>query len=120
MGKLPASNYIIAIVALLILGVPLLHSLADTASSTDFMVNDGFVGLFGGEASSTDFEVISGGAPIVNGGVTSTDFESNTGPVNYGDYAPVSQTWRWYGDANDETPTSSLAAENTAPSNIGD
>jgi len=82
------------------------------------MIQDGFVGLFGGYASSTDFQVVSGGAPIMNANATSSHFNANTGPVNYSDFAPVSQTWRWYGDANDETPTSSLAAENTAPPSV--
>jgi len=97
---------------------PFMRSLADTATSTDFIVQDGFVGTFGANASSADFQVISGGAPILNGNAVSTDFNADTGPVNYSDYAPVSQTWRWYSDANDEMPTSSLAAENSAPSTI--
>ena len=46
---------------------PLVRSFADTATSADFMVQDGFVGIFGGYASSTDFQVVNGGAPIVNG-----------------------------------------------------
>ena len=114
-------NYIIAVFAAVFFVVavaPLLRSLADTASSTNFTIQDGFVGMFGGYASSTDFQVVSGGAPMINNNATSSHFESNTGPVNFSDYAPVSQTWRWYGDPNDETPTSSLAAENTSPSNI--
>ena len=97
---------------------PLLRSLADTASSKDFIIQDGFVGIFGGNTSSTDFQVINGGAPIMNSDALSADFHSDTGPVNYSDFSPVSETWRWYSDANDETPTSSLAAENVAPSSI--
>jgi hypothetical protein len=112
---------IAAIGAFIVLAaVPFARSFADTATSADFVVQDGFVGLFGGDSSSSDFQVITGGAPILNGDAVSTDFGANTGPVNYSDFAPVSQTWRWYGDANDETPTSSLAAENAAPSNIAD
>jgi hypothetical protein len=96
----------------------MLRSFADTASSTDFTDQDGFVGIFGGASSSTDFQVIAGGSPIVNGSATSTDFNSDTGPVNYSDYSPALQTWRWYGDASDETPTSPLAGEKVAPSTI--
>ncbi len=122
MGRLkPLHKLIIAVLSgalVAALAMPLVRTFADTASSTDFMIQDGFVGFFGGYASSTDFQVVSGGAPIINSNATSSDFNSNTGPVNYGDFSPVSQTWRWYGDPNDETPTSSLAAENTAPSNI--
>jgi hypothetical protein len=97
---------------------PFMRSFADTSSSTDFTVQDGFVGLFGGYASSTHFQVVNGGSPIINGNAASPNFNSDTGPANFNDFAPVSQTWQWYGDANDETPTSSLAAENAAPSNI--
>jgi hypothetical protein len=123
MAKLkPVSKRIVAVSVVLfaLAAWPLLRSFADTASSTDFTINDGFVGMFGGYASSTDFQVVSGGAPILNTNASSSDFNSNTGPVNFSDFAPVLQTWRWYGDPNDETPTSSLAAENASPSNIAD
>jgi hypothetical protein len=99
---------------------PFARSFADTATSTNFTVQDGFVGLFGGYATSTDFQVVSGGTAIVNGAATSTSFTSATGPVDFSNFAPSSYTWRWYGDVNDETPTSSLAGENISPSNISD
>lgn len=35
-------------------------------------------------------------------------------------FSPVTRNWRWYGDPENETPLSSLAAENVAPSNIVD
>ena len=119
----PIHNYRLALTALAgiliaFFAIPFARSFADTSTSTDFIVQDGFVGVFGGKVSSTDFQVIAGGAPTLNGNAASTDFGADTGPVNYSDFAPVSQTWRWYGDANDETPTSSLAAENAAPSSI--
>lgn len=119
----PAIKLIIILfagVSLAFLARPFARTFADTASSTDFIIQDGFVGMFGGYASSTDFQMVNGGSAILNGNATGTGFDADTGPVNYGDYAPVSQTWRWYGDPNDETPTSSLAAENTAPSSIAD
>lgn len=94
------------------------RSLADTASSTDFVIQDGFIGAFGGYASSTDFQVSGGGSAITNSDTTSTDFGSDTGPDNFNEFSPASQDWQWFGDANDETPTSSLAAEDVAPSNI--
>ena len=34
-------------------------------------------------------------------------------------FRPVTNNWRWYDDADNETPSNSLAAENTAPANIG-
>lgn len=33
-------------------------------------------------------------------------------------YTPASMNWRWYSDILNETPTSALAAENTAPINV--
>ncbi len=33
-------------------------------------------------------------------------------------YEPILKTWRWYGDENNLTPTSALAAENVAPIDI--
>ena len=35
-----------------------------------------------------------------------------------GGYTPESSNWRWYDDENNITPTSPLAAENSAPSNV--
>ena len=34
-------------------------------------------------------------------------------------FSPVTKNWRWYTDVENETPVSPLAAENTAPTNIG-
>lgn len=33
-------------------------------------------------------------------------------------FTPKTQNWRWYSDAGNETPTTALASENTAPTNI--
>lgn len=33
-------------------------------------------------------------------------------------FTPKTQNWRWYGDANNETPVTALAVENSAPANI--
>ncbi|MGB7958164.1 MAG: hypothetical protein WCF77_05010 [Minisyncoccia bacterium] len=109
---------IVAGIFAVVIAGPAVRSFADTASTTHFTVQDGFVGMFGGYASSTDFQVVNGGSGILNNNATSTDFNSNTGPVNFSDFAPMSEMWEWYGDANDETPTSSLAAVNTAPANV--
>jgi hypothetical protein len=35
-------------------------------------------------------------------------------------FSPATRNWRWYDDPENETPTSALAAENVAPSNIVD
>ena len=99
---------------------PFRQTLADTMTSTDFMMQDGIVDMFGGYSSSTDFQVVTGGTSIISGDATSSHFGSNTGPVNYSQYTPNSENWRWYSDANDETPVSALSSENVAPSNIPD
>ncbi len=33
-------------------------------------------------------------------------------------YRPKTQNWRWYSDATNETPTTAMAGENVAPSNV--
>ena len=97
---------------------PLL-SRADVSSSTHFLIEDGYVGFFSGTATSSNFMVENGGTGLTQNNATSGSFATQTGPENFGDFTPESYTWRWYDDASDEMPTSSLAAENTAPSNIG-
>lgn len=109
---------VIAAFIFAIIELPSLRSFADTVSSADFMAKDTSIGPFGGYSSSTSFQVVTGGSSIINGNATSTSFISGTGPVNINDFLPKSQTWRWFADANDETPTSSLAAENVAPSGV--
>jgi len=93
-------------------------SRADNASSTSFFVQDATIGAYAGFASSTDFEQANGGTGILNNNASSTDFSAQTGPVNYSEFSPQSQNWRWYADADDETPTSPLADENAAPPDI--
>ncbi|MEN9560825.1 MAG: hypothetical protein RIQ56_98, partial [Candidatus Parcubacteria bacterium] len=41
-------------------------------------------------------------------------------PLYFETFTPVSQNWRWYDDETNETPTSALESENTAPTNIAD
>lgn len=38
--------------------------------------------------------------------------------IRSADFSPVTQNWRWYSDPENETPTVSLAAENTIPANV--
>ncbi|HVM76695.1 MAG TPA: hypothetical protein VMU07_00905 [Candidatus Paceibacterota bacterium] len=93
-------------------------SRADVASSTDFTVQDSYAGFFSGVSSSTDFTVVQGSTPFISNNNTSTDFGTHSGPVNFSSFTPQSRTWRWYNDAGDEKPTSSMAAENVAPSGV--
>jgi hypothetical protein len=93
-------------------------SRADISSSTDFVVQDSYVGFFSGTSSSTDFTVVQGSTPFISNNNSSTDFIGHNGPENFSTFSPESYTWRWYGDASNETPTSSLATENSSPSNV--
>ncbi|MGC9599436.1 MAG: hypothetical protein ABSE18_03565 [Minisyncoccia bacterium] len=109
---------VFTIVILVAISVLPFWSAADTVSSTHFMIEDSYLGSFGGYSSSTDFQMVQGGSAITNGDAAGTGFMSNTGPANDTEFSPMSQAWEWYGDVNDETPTSSLAAQSTAPTNI--
>jgi hypothetical protein len=99
------------------LALPFL-SRADDASSTDFLVKDASIGSFGGFTSSTDFRQMNGNTAVMTDDASSTNFLVHTEPVNFSDFMPQSQNWRWYGDANDETPAAPLAGEDVAPSQI--
>lgn len=116
------SKLIIGGFALLLLAgffVAPFFSRADVASSTDFLIQDSYIGFFSGYSSSTSFQETDGGTPFVSNNNSSTDFGMHSGPDNFSNYMPETWTWRWYSDANDEKPTSSLAAENVSPTGIG-
>jgi hypothetical protein len=115
--KLVLGAGIAALFAAVLFARPLILFAAN-ATSTDFIMQDAFVGMFGGSGSSTDFQSVNGSQFNANMQASSTDFTTDTGPVNFSTFTPESEIWRWYGDANDETPTSSLGAEDAAPSNI--
>jgi hypothetical protein len=92
---------------------------ADFASSTNFLLSDGAIDLWGGEATSTNFSFISGGETI-SGYSTSTNFTLSSGGIDSGSFTPKSQNWRFYDDEINLPPTTALAAENTSPTGITD
>lgn len=49
---------------------------------------------------------------------TALDTYSFYPSVTTSGYRPKTQNWRWYDDENNETPSTALAGENVAPSNI--
>ena len=95
---------------------------AEDPSSTSFKIKDSRTdGTFGGNATSSNFELFNfGGEAIQSGQSTSTNFIIQSGPLDFSGFTPESGNWHWYDDENNETPTSSLADENVAPSNVED
>mgnify|MGYP001585399747 CR=1 FL=1 len=87
-------------------------------TSTNFVLRDPVLGIFGGLATSTSFEETRTGGEIATGISTSTSFELRGGFQYFNGFTGQTQNWRWYDDEDAIVPTSSLAAENTAPSNV--
>ncbi len=93
---------------------------ATDSFSANFISRDPIMSDFGGRATSTGFEQINAGGQTVIGEATSTNFIIRSGWLYFEEriFTPKSQNWRWYDDETNETPTASLAAENTAPANV--
>lgn len=93
---------------------------AQDAGSTNFRSSRPTTNLYGGYGTSTSFSSVLSGGQTVTGEASSTNFILHTGIMYFDAYAPLSQNWRWYDDANNETPSAPLAAENTAPASVTD
>ena len=93
-------------------------TLAEDATSTSFILRDPINSTFGGNSTSTNFEQLNAGGQSFTGESTSTSFILRSGFLYFSDYSPVSQNWRWYNDETNETPSSALANENVAPSDV--
>lgn len=91
---------------------------AQNTASPKFQIKNSAVDDFGGVSSSTSFSSVESGGEVTNTEATSSSFILNAGPLFYDTFAPKSQNWRWYDDENNETPTTALAAENVAPTDI--
>ena len=88
-------------------------------TSTHFKARRPIMDIFGGTATSSNFTSISSGGEIATGEATSTSFLLNAGQMYFdATSSRVSMNWRWYDDANNETPSDDLAAENVSPTNI--
>ena len=92
--------------------------LAASATSTDFMTASAVTNESGGVATSSSFSSVLTGAEAATGESSSTDFLVDSGTMYFDTFTPESANWRWYDDPGDETPTSSLAPENAAPSSV--
>lgn len=93
---------------------------AEELSSGSFMIRDSSLNAFGGSGTSTSFQSDIAESEIEGIHSTSTNFILEMGPMNFESARFATQNWRWYADAENETPSASLAAENTAPIDIED
>ena len=116
MNKEVVSKVLIA--TLVLSGVGVFSARATDYTSSNFIVRDSVIGAFGTFSTSTSFELTDSGSGSEIGLATSTNFELRSGFVYFDTFTGQSQNWRWYDDADAVTPTTSLAAENTAPSGV--
>jgi hypothetical protein len=93
---------------------------ADVSTSTNFMMENSTLDTFGGVGTSSSFFQTVSGDQAAGGQSTSTSFMMQSGTQYYNQFMPEQQNWRWYADANNETPTNAFDVENAAPSAVGD
>lgn len=100
--------------------LPAPYVFADNYTSTHFVGAGAQVSDSGGYGTSTGFSSVSEVGQQSTGESTSTSFTVDAGGLYYSSSptSTVSQNWRWYSDENHETPTTALADENVAASNI--
>lgn len=91
---------------------------AEDATSTNFIIRGNLLDDSGGNSTSTSFDQFDAMGQTAVGESTSSNFIVQSGLMYFNAFSPYTQNWRWYSDENNETPTSALAAENTAPSDI--
>ncbi len=91
---------------------------AQEFSSSNFRSNNPAIDMYSGLGTSTGFSSLLTGGQSLTGESTSTNFVLHMGFMYFDSFAPKSQNWRWYDDADSETPVTALAPENTAPTNI--
>jgi len=117
MPTFSATPVAVALVALLSFALLSRLVFADVGSSQDFRSSQS-INDFGGGATSTSFQSVTTGGQIVTGQSSSTSFVLSTGYQYFDSFAPLQESWRWYDDESDETPTTPLESENVAPSDI--
>ncbi len=89
-------------------------------TSGNFIIRDSAIDLFGGLASSSNFQHLNAGGQFQTGASESSNFILLSGILYDNAFAPATQNWRWYDDELNETPTTPLANENSAPIDIAD
>lgn len=106
------------LIAGMLLSAPLVF--AEDFISSNFKTTNPGINTFSGSGTSSTFSNVQAGGQAVTGEATSTNFLLTMGFMYFDSYAPKSQNWRWYDDEENETPTTALAAENVAPTNVED
>lgn len=93
---------------------------AQEMSSGSFGIGNQGFSTFGGYSTTSHFSTFMSGGPAGQGESASDNFMLQGGYEYFGESSPLrTQNWRWYDDANSNTPTVALGAENTAPSAVG-
>lgn len=87
-------------------------------NSTNFISRDPVFGDYGAYKSSGSFQQLDVGGQVAIGESESTSFILRSGFLYFNDFTARTENWRWYNDETNETPTSALAAENTAPTGV--
>ncbi len=90
---------------------------AYVSSSTHYRMQSDSLNIGGVRQTSESYRLEDTIGEIATGETTDGSFKLKAGFLTP-DYIPDSQNWRWYDDETNETPTSPLANENTAPTNI--
>ncbi len=93
-------------------------ALAADFTSASFMAKNPLTNILGGFGSSTSFFSFWSGGQTVTGESASTNFAVAAGFLYFDSFAPESHHWRWYSDYSNETPTTDMGAEDTAPANV--
>lgn len=105
----------IAITLALMLAAPVF---AQDYTSSSFLIRTPSANDFGGTGTSTNFETLQSGNDVAQTEATSTNFMLNSGYLFFETFVPQSSSWRWYDDAENVTPLTPLANEDTAPANV--
>lgn len=118
-GNLPQRKITATLLVMIFLLTNLHAALADDYTSSSFIVRNPLFGDGGTEeASSASFTVTGIAGQVAPGESSSGNFTTESGFEYFDGYTPRSQNWRWYDDEGNETPSSALAAENVAPSDV--
>jgi hypothetical protein len=107
------------LVAVFVLGGAIAH--ATDFQSTNFISRDPVMDDFGGFSSVSgggSFQQFNAGGQAAIGESMSTNFIMRSGFLYFNEFTVRTQNWRWYDDETNTTPTTALAAENTAPSGV--
>lgn len=108
-----------AVSALVVLAVSASYVFADELTSSSFRFNNSDFTELGGYSSASSFQQFGSVMPESNGESSSANFMLASGELYSSDTSQFrTQNWRWYDDAQQNTPVIPYAAENVAPSAV--